>query len=179
MPAPLIKMSVSGFAELAAALRETGDFLSQTTAKNALQRGMMTAAQPMADAMKANAPPGDQGDLLKSKIDVYKQLSPRQRRAANRGRDRASVFVYVGVEAGAMSAVGIWNEFGTDERFHLGSDGGTHGKSVGRITAHPFARPGFDSTAAQVIAGMAAPMREEIEKAANRARRKSAKGTKR
>lgn len=157
----------TGGPELADALRELGDFAGKTTAKNAMKRGMIVAAQPMIQSARANAPKDTHG--LEQSITASTRLSKRQKRA-RRGADKFTMEVFVGPDY-RKGAHGVLQEFGTEDRWQRDRMGVPH-KFVGRVTPHPFMRPAFDSTYRTVFDGFVPAIAAEIEKARQRVYRK-------
>lgn len=167
-----------GAAALAQTLRDTGEFLKPTAQRNVMRKGMVEAAQPMADMM-AELAPVEEADL-KEAIRVYERITPRQRRGQKQRPE--SLTVYPGVRAGRETNIGIFQEFGTDERFQRGGQGlgkttgrPRQGKSVGKVEAQPFARPAFEATALPVLARLGPAAGKQIEAAATRARKRNAR----
>lgn len=179
-----IGLKLSGGPEMLATLREAGDFLSVAVSRNAVRRGMVHAAEPMAAAMKAAAPKdvkvntGRGIGTLADAIGVFTKLSARQRKDIGKAtlnvksgtsRTNNAVVIYVGVGQGKPTLIGVWQEFGTDERIT------ESGKSTGHITPHPFVRPAFEAGQQAWLNAIAKPVGEELEKACNRARKKRAR----
>ena len=166
-------LDVRGAAELKEGLIEIGEFGSKATTRNAVARGMIRAAQPMVQAARTLAWKDD-GELSQS-IDATTRLSAREKRRRRRaGVDAdeiATVFVGPDFRRGAH---GIWQEYGTEERFQKDA-AGVKAFSTGKITAQPFMRPAFDSTYLQVFRGMAPAVGAELKKSVERARKKQAR----
>jgi HK97 gp10 family phage protein len=122
--------------------------LPDATAKNVMKRVLIKRAQPVAELV-----PVDQGHL-KNSIHVSTKLTRRQK-----GRHRKvhcdDVEVFVGP--------------GTDPAAHLQE----YGSSI--HPAQPFMRPAWDATKDDLLAGVGADMWGEVEKAATRLAKKSAK----
>lgn len=145
-----VTFKVEGLKELERALLQ----LKTATAKRLMRKVLMAAAQPVADDAYGLAPddPSTQGRDLKASIGVGTQLSKRQRRLARR-MSRSGVEVYVG--AGAMPHAHL-QEFGTVNH-----------------PAHPFMRPAWDSNKDGVMESVKAGAWAEIEKVAERERKKA------
>jgi HK97 gp10 family phage protein len=144
----MITVKVEGLKEVQAALRE----LPNATAKNVMKRVLLRRAQPVADVAKGLVRVFE-GHLQHS-INVSTNLTRRQK-ARHRKVDRDDVEVFVGP--------------GTDPAAHLNEFGSSH------QTAHPFMRPAWDQTKDDLLEGVAADMWEEIERAAARLARKTAR----
>ena len=146
-----VKVELTGFAELDAALGE----LRQPVAKAVMRRALVQAAEPTVEAAKAMAP-RDDGDLDDS-ITASHRLSPRQaglHRKAVRD-DRASAEAFVG--AGPVPQAHL-QEFGTF-----------------KDAPQPFMRPAWEGTKMEVLRRLADTLRDEIAKSVARARRKAAR----
>jgi HK97 gp10 family phage protein len=148
----VIEVKVEGLREVMSALRE----LPNATAKNVMKRVLLQRAQPVAEAARALVPVFE-GHLQHS-INVSDRLTRRQK-GRHRKIDRDDVEVFVGP--------------GTDPAAHLNEFGSSH------QAAHPFMRPAWDQTKDDLLEGVADDMWAEIEKAAARLARKSAKAARR
>jgi len=109
---------VEGFKDLEKALME----LPKVTAKASVRRVLKKAAQPIADAGRANAPK-DRGDLQES-YGVGTRLSKRQRKVSKK-ESEVEVFAGPGKEAAAQA---IQTEFGNEHQ-----------------AAQPHLRPAWDA----------------------------------
>jgi hypothetical protein len=160
----LISIEIPGAEALEAALRELGEAVE---IRKTLSKALMEAAEPMAKAARAGAPRGATGRLYES-IDVAKTLSRRQRQQANRyaADNPTNATVYVGAKPIGPS---ILLEFGTTAR-HWKS-----GKSTGSVPARPFMRPAFESEKMGALDLLGKLIWIQIEKAAARIARKTAK----
>lgn len=143
-----IKVTVEGLEGVMDALRD----LPNATAKNVMKRVLLKRAEPIAEAARRLVPV-DQGHL-KNSIHVATKLTRRQR-GRRRKVHRDDVEVFVGP--------------GTDPAAHLQEFGSSH------HDAQPFMRPAWDQTKDEFLAGVGADMWAEIEKAAARLAKKSAK----
>jgi HK97 gp10 family phage protein len=143
-----ITMKVEGLEGVMAALRELPD----ATAKNVMKRVLLKRAEPFAETARRLVPV-DQGHL-KNSIHVATKLTKRQK-GRHRKVHRDDVEVFVGP--------------GTDPAAHLQEYG------TSRHPAQPFMRPAFDQNKDAFFAGVGADMWAEIEKAATRLAKKSAK----
>jgi HK97 gp10 family phage protein len=136
----------TGGKQLEAALRE----LPKATARNALQRGLKKAAQPVADDWKAKAP-RDEGHLEKSIIvGPSSKLTKRQRKdAIKEGPYFAEIHVGTADPAGQQQEYGNINH-----------------------PAQPSGRPAWDGNKQQALDTMGKEMWAEIQKAAARRAKK-------
>jgi HK97 gp10 family phage protein len=166
-----VRVKVEGLREIEAALKE----LPKATAKNIMRRVLIARAQPIADAMRRNAPK-DSGQLRDSIAvstrstggSAGKQAfaatmaaggTRKEAGAAAREANRAtsgSVFVYVGATAAGF--YGSFAEFGTS-----------------RQPPEPWIRPAWDAEKDNLLPGIGADMWAEIKKAIERRSRKLAK----
>jgi HK97 gp10 family phage protein len=144
-------VKVEGLKEIEAALKE----LPRSTGKSVLRRVLRKRAQPIADAAQARAP-RDEGQLQAS-IGIGTKLTKRQRGAHRKmfKNDKASVEVFVG--AGGLPQA-ITQEFGTVD----------HGPQ-------PFMRPAWEAGKDELLEGLKDDLWTEIEKAAKRHARKTAR----
>ena len=165
-----ISLTFEGGPELKAAMEELAEFGSKATAKNALKRGLITAAQPMV-AMARSLAPKDDLDLERS-IEASTRLSRRQKKLAG-AVDSWTSQVFVGPDY-RRGAHGVIQEFGTEERMTEGFLG-VGQRSTGRIPPHPFMRPAFDATVEGVFKAFAPMVWEELAKATKRVARKKAR----
>lgn len=146
-------IKLEGFKELDAALSE----LSRSVGKAVLRRAGLSAAEPMARAMRQLAPK-DEYDLSES-ISASTKLTGRQRSLHRKmfrdDRDAVEIFVGPGPDPAAHL-----QEFGTS-----------------RFPPQPFARPAFDQEWRGFIDGARFEIAFEIEKAVARAQRKALKAS--
>jgi hypothetical protein len=159
-------VSVEGFKDLEKALED----LTKAAGKNALRRGLQRAAVPLRDTMKAYAP-GIAGGGLKESISIGPKLNPRQAKLHRKAvSERSGVELFVGpsYKLGRGGRSAHLFEFGTRERVQK-----TTGRRTGRIEMQPFMRPAWDSKQAEAFSVLTFSLREEIEKATDRARRKA------
>lgn len=144
-----MRVRVDGLREVERNLEQ----LAKGTGKGALRRALKTAAQPLAEAMRAAAPddPDTGGDDLKSSITVTSKLSKRQSRFHRRmfRDDRASVEMFVG--AGPLPQAHL-QEFGTAHH-----------------AAQPFARPAWDADQRALLDRLTQQIRIEVDKSIARA----------
>lgn len=171
-------LKVYGLKELDAAIAELIDSTSSATAKNAIRRGLIEAAEPMAERARQLVPV--RSGALRDSITVSARLKnsvgkaafaqakraglsdteavAATRRAQREARGEApSVEVYVG-PSGAPASRAHLTEFGT-----------------AKAAAQPFMRPAFDATVREVVERTAEAVGQQIQKAADRAARKAAK----
>lgn len=145
-------IKLEGFSELERSL----DDLTKAAGKGALRRAMITAAEPMARAMRSMAPRGE--DLhLSEGIGVGTRLTKRQ---ATLHREmfqdnRAAIEVFVGAKA----------------------DPAAHNQEFGNMNhdPQPFARPAFDQEVRPTLDRLKVELWDEISKAIARAERKAAR----
>ena len=154
---------------LEAALRELGN---KVTARNVGQRAVVKAGEPIRDMAKMLAPDDPKtgaGKYLKDSIKV----------APRKSRDRDQVWASVGIDASVdpesykprqgggtyrdpgVAGVSVMMEFGVPAR---------------NIPPKPYLRPAWDANKVATPQRMADMVWVEIEKAAQRAARKRAKG---
>jgi HK97 gp10 family phage protein len=141
---------VEGLREIKAALED----VSKATSTNILKKALIEAGQPIASAARSMAPddPTTGGYDLKKSITVGTRLSRRQKKRNKKG---SKVEVYVG--AGPLSQA-TQQEFGN----------ALHGPQA-------FLRPAWDSNKAQALQIFIKAVWSNIEKAAARAARKTAR----
>jgi HK97 gp10 family phage protein len=136
----------TGGKELEAALRD----LPKATARNALQRALKKAAEPVAADWKAKAP-RDQGHLERSIIvGPSSKLTSRQKKDAKK---EGTYFAEIHV--GTADPAGQQQEFGNVNH-----------------PAQPSGRPAWDGNKQSALDGIAKDMWAEIEKAAARRNKK-------
>ncbi|MDK3017623.1 HK97-gp10 family putative phage morphogenesis protein [Pseudodonghicola flavimaris] len=154
-----VKMKLEGGGDIERALGE----LARGTSKGVMRRAMKKALQPVAKAADAASP---------FTVKVTSKLTARQSRQARADRGRSLVTLYVGPVQpdGTDAPHAHLYEFGTGERVHK-----KNGKSVGTMPARPFMRPAWDANQDQMLETLRREVWAEIEKAAERARRKAAK----
>jgi hypothetical protein len=159
----LLSIDIPGADALEAALRELGEAVE---IRKTLSASLMEAAEPMAKAARAGAP-RKTGRMYET-IDVAKTLSRRQRRQANKyaADNPTNATVFIGAKPIGPS---ILLEFGTTAR-HWKS-----GKSTGSVPARPFMRPAFEGEKLTVLDLLGKLIWIQIEKAAKRIARKTAK----
>lgn len=137
---------VEGLRELEMALRG----LPAATAKNVLQRALIKAGAPVAEAASRNAR-ALSGKLQRS-FGVSQKLSRRQK---SQHKKESTVEVFAG--PGALTQA-ITEEFGT-----------------AHSAPNPTLRPSWDSNKMGVLKSIKDDLAEEIDKAASRLARKAAK----
>lgn len=159
----LISIDIPGAEALEASLRELGE---AAEIRSTLSASLMEAAEPMARAARAGAP--RKTGAMYETIDVAKTLSRRQRRAADRyaADNPTNATVYVGAKPIGPS---VLLEFGTTLR-HWKT-----GKSTGSVPARPFMRPAFESEKMHSLELLGRLIWVQIEKAAKRIARRTAK----
>lgn len=144
-----VVVRLEGFRELANGLEE----LPKATARNTLRRALTKAAEPLEDNMAGGAPKLT-GTLTRSIITgPSSKLTSRQKRDAKReGKFFAEIHV------GSADPAAVTQEFGTF-----------------RHPAQPFGRPAWAETQDKVLGRIKTELKTEIEKAAARIARKTAK----
>lgn len=158
-------IKVEGLAELDQALFELGDALQ---ARNAGKRALMTGAAPMVAAIQRLAPK-EQGFLAESV-----EAQPARR---NRG-DLATVLI--GINPAVKPTVTVPREeegqrTGPVEDLGVAGVGPIQEFGTPKMAANPFFRPGFDAEAAATVGRVGDALRPEIEEAARRVERKTAR----
>jgi GAF domain-containing protein len=159
MTQPLFTLKIDGAAELEDALRSLG---SDPLIRATLKKALLYALEPVARDARSRA--RRRTGRMAEGIDVSAQLSRRQKRPSNVGKDGAEAFV-------GASPIGpaILEEFGTAER-HWKS-----GKSTGVQPAHPFMRPAWEAGRVRVLKDFSDMLWVAIEQAAARKAAKTAK----
>ncbi|CCE96155.1 hypothetical protein SFHH103_01658 [Sinorhizobium fredii HH103] len=140
------KVKIKGFKELDKALQD----LKQVTAKGVARRVLTKAAEPIAEAGRANAPLGPTGNL-KASYGVGPKLTGRQ---AKLHRKQSPVEVF----AGPNDPAAVQTEFGNEHQ-----------------AAEPHLRPAWDANKGRALDIVAKELGTEISKAAKRAVRKAAR----
>lgn len=157
-------ISVAGLAELEKALFELG---SPSTALRVGQRALLTAAEPMVDAIKALAPKDEMN------LDQAVKAVPSSR---GRKQDRATVLI--GLDPSVKPTTVAPSRRGKPR---VVKDLGVMGYGpmqelgTGKMAANPFFRPGFDATVGTVASKVGQVLGPEIEKSAARLERKRAR----
>jgi HK97 gp10 family phage protein len=144
-----MKVRIEGLAEVQEALRRLPD----ATAKNVVRRVLKKRAEPIVESAQARAPVLTGG--LKQSIKSGGQLS-RRARAGHRKADPNDIELHIG--PAPMHAKAIAAEFGTF-----------------KDRPQPFMRPAWEGQKMGVIEGLKADLWAEIEKAAARLARKTAR----
>lgn len=138
------KTRVEGLRECEKALRDLG----RVTARNVGRRVLTKAAEPIADAGRANAPLGPTGNL-KASYGVGTKLTRRQ---AKLHRKQSPVEVF----AGPNDPAAVQTEFGNEHQ-----------------AAEPHLRPAWDANKGKSLDIISTELVTEIDKATARARRKA------
>lgn len=126
--------------------------LSKSMGKGALRKALRIVAEPVAEDMRAGAPPDPDGNhVLKPSIGVGTKLSKRQAGLHRKmfRNDKASVEMFVG--AGPVSSA-TQQEFGNRR----------HG-------AQPFARPAWDAHKGGILDKLSAELWTQVEASIGRA----------
>lgn len=149
-----VTIQLEGFRELEQELQQ----FSRAVGKGVLRRALLDAAQPLVKAAAGMAPddPRTGTDDLKASIVASTKLNKRQRKLHRKmfRNDKASVEIFVGTNDPAA----VQQEFGNIN--------------------HPpqaFMRPAWDADKAAIIPRIAAAIRVQVDKAAQRAARRAAK----
>jgi HK97 gp10 family phage protein len=132
-------------------LRELDQALSQlktATAKGVVRKVLRKAAQPIADAGRANAPVGPTGNL-KASYGVGTKLTRRQRKLHKRESP-------VEVFAGPNDPAAVQTEFGNEHQ-----------------AAEPHLRPAWEGNKDRALTIIATELGGEINKAAQRAAKRA------
>ncbi len=172
-----VRVKVEGLKELDRALGE----LTKATARNTLQRALITAGEPMRAAAERNAPV-DTGELKRS-IKISSRVDNRAGK-----REYAATLAGGGTKAQAVQALrdarrakGIGESFA--EAF-IGPEKGRRRLAVKatvqefgsrKQSAQPYMRPAFDAEAENVIKRIGTELSREIDKSVTRARARAAK----
>lgn len=171
------KVKVEGLKELEAALKE----LPKATGRNVIRRALTTAALPVAELARANAPFKEgvlRRSIIVSKIRFSKGEAGKAAFAAamKRGASRAEA---------AQAAHEANAEGGNDEDITSGlaeigpTTEAFYAHFVEFGTAHsvakPFMRPAFEGNKATAVQVIQAALKEEIAKAVERLAKKQAK----
>jgi HK97 gp10 family phage protein len=144
-----MKMRIEGLRDIERAMME----LKAVSAKAAARRVLKKAAQPIADAGRANAP--ERTGALKRSYGVGTRLTKRQR-AVSPKVSPVEVFVGPGQE-GAQQ--GVQTEFGNAHQ-----------------AAEPHLRPAWDAHKRDALRTVTEELAADVERAVVRARRRAAKG---
>lgn len=139
--------------------REIDDSLAvlpKAVAKGVVQRGLRNGLQPVADTANSFWPGTDDTAFVVSD----KLVRDRQKASAKPGQ----IQMFVGNKRSVFHA--LFLEHGTEPRFHKS------GKYVGAVAPMPSLTPAWDANKDEVLAGLAAVIREElVATLARRARR--------
>lgn len=161
-------VKVSGLRELQKALGE----LPKATGKNVVRRVLKKIADPIAADMRAKAPddPATGGMDLKGSIAVSTKLSKNQAKLHRKETGGAAAKTPTGWKSSPKTLVELFVGAGPVPHGHLQEFGTAH------HGPQPFARPAWDAAKGTAIETVKTEMWSEIEKAAKRLARKSAKG---
>lgn len=179
--AKAVKVRVEGLKELDKALGE----LSKATARNTLRRALTSAAQPMLEAAKRNAPE-DTGGLRRgiqigTKISKDKSKDPGSRAYAQTMAAGGSRADAVQALRDARRAQGVGGSFAEvflgPVRANKKNTIKANVQEFGSVKqpAQPYMRPAFDSEAQNVINNIGKELSKEIDKSVARARARAAK----
>lgn len=142
-------LKVSGFKEIDDLLQA----MPRQLAGQGVAAGLRRALQPVAAAARAYAP-----GSLDTRIRIAPTIKAGQQAQALEKPGKGKRVMFVGATAPHAHLV----EFGTGPRYHK------NGKYVGIMPPDPFLRPAWDANKDQVLASLAAAIREEIGKAIGR-----------
>lgn len=169
-----MKVSVTGLRELDAVL---GD-LSKSAAKRVLQRVLMRAAEPMAEAARQLAP--DDPDTGAPDLHTSIAVSTKLRNPAGKA-EFAAVMRGGGSKADAVAAMREARSAGGESfaEVYMGpGKGGAHGVLQEFGTVHhapqPFMRPAFEQHKGEALNIIKRDLGDEIDKAARRAAKRAA-----
>jgi HK97 gp10 family phage protein len=143
-----IRVKVEGLKPLKDALQDLG----KATGRNVMRRVLLERGEPIAEAMRQNAPVAT--GYLQGSIDVSTRLAPSARKGHEKLSDNA-VEVFIGPSATPRA---IMQEFGTVHH-----------------PPQPFARPAWDANKDETLEGIKDDIWAEIQKAVARRARKAAK----
>ena len=158
----LLSLELRGAQGLAQALRDLGN---DRTVKRLMKKALLEESRPAAAEARRNAPKGT--GVMAEKIDVSTTLSRRQSRG-RRSRAKSDLEAEVFIGAGARGPA-VLQEFGTGPRYRK------NGGFTGSTPAHPFLRPAWEKWKWVIVDRFALRLWYEIEKAAERLRRKQAR----
>ncbi len=157
----LVSMEIVGAEALEKALRDLG---SDPEIRKTLKSALLQAGEVMARAARRRAPKGKTRRLAEG-IDVSLQLSRRQRSSGQKPGPNGAV-AYLGAKPIGPA---VLIEFGTTKRHWR------NGKSTGHVPPHPFMRPAFEETKAEVLDLFSKLLWIEIDKATARIAKRQAK----
>jgi HK97 gp10 family phage protein len=154
------RVRIEGLRELEAALAD----LPKATGKNVLRRVLKKAAAPIENAAASAAPV--RTGVLQFNVAASFQLNANQKKAVRQSGDKSSAEIHVGVRSGKSvsgadafaQVAGIQTEFGNAHQ-----------------AAQPWLRPAWDANKDGALRTIAADLGTEIEKAAKRQARKTAR----
>jgi hypothetical protein len=121
--------------------------LPKATSKAVVRRALSKELQPVADMANGLWPGADD-----SAFAVSSKLKRNLQKAKS---STTAVTMYVGATPSAPHSHLL--EFGTEPRFH------ESGKYVGAVSPRPMLTPSWDAFRGQILEGLAASLREEIE----------------
>lgn len=161
----LLSIKLRGAEGLADALRALGD---DRAVKRIIKRALLEEARPAAAEARRLAPKDTH--VMSDKIDVSTTLSRRQSRG-RRSRAKSDLEAEVFIGAGARGP-SVLQEFGTAPRYRK------NGGFTGSTPAHPFMRPAWEKWKYTILDRFALRVWYEIERSAERLRRKQARSLK-
>ena len=174
------RCEVQGFEDFNAAIAELS--MSTATAKNIVKRALIVAAAPMVTAAKGAAP--RKSGVMADSIDASPRLAGKQAAGAaeysevlRKGGSKAKAQVVLIVARAATkddSEPAIYKV-----QIFVGPGPLPYPSLVefghGTTPPHPFMRPAFDGTKAQVFDNLKVALADQLDKAAQRAARKQAR----
>jgi HK97 gp10 family phage protein len=181
MAGEIVKVSVDGLREVGMAFDE----LSKATARGVGKRALIKAAQPMVEMAARLAP--DDPETGAPDLHTSIMASAKVKNTAGNA-EFASVMKAGGSKADAISALRDARRTAAGEgsfaQAYVGPVSSTKRSAIKAIvqefgsvkqSPHPYMRPAFSATAQQVISGVGAILKIEIEKAVARARARALK----
>ncbi|PKB19655.1 HK97 gp10 family phage protein [Novosphingobium kunmingense] len=160
-------VKVEGLADLEKLLFELG---SPSTARRVGQRALLTAAEPMVEAIKGLAP--------KDEMNLAASVKAQ---ASNRNRRNDVAEVVIGIDGSVKPTTTVPRQRAGGKRKDAVKDLGVSGYGpmqefgTEKMAANPFFRPGFDATAETVIRRTGTTIGPEYEKAAARLAKRRAR----
>lgn len=175
-------MRVVGLKALDRAFAELATATSARTARTALRKGLMKAAEPMASrAREIVGAQSTRTGALRDSIMVSPRLKNEPGKAAYAASKRAG-----GSDADAVAALRAARRDAKGAQpameVYVGPTGAPASRAhfiefgTSRAKAEPFMRPAYEQAKEQVAQGITDAVGGEIEKALTRARRKAARG---
>lgn len=170
-----VQIKLTGFAELAAALKELPDNI----ARNGLRAAVSAGAKVVRDEAKSRIGSDPQNDTGTLKRSLYqkqiRELSGLGRQTFFVGVRQGKNYQSVGKKGRSQDAYyGKWVEFGHFSRSMKNANRGQRNNAaleaavrsgkVRWVPGHPFLRPAFEMSRGRAIDAMAAKLRERLER---------------